>query len=300
MKQLTELLKRHSLAIGIILMFLLTWPIDLSNSGFLPFQVSPALAIFVGYGLVFASLIMTRLTLGKEGVSALLKRFLIWRVERKWYLVAFLLMPSMQFASVLLSAIVRQTPIDFSTVYAYKIFGPSVNLVALIIPFFLFDAIANGEEIAWRGYVLPRLQTKHSALLSSLIVGVIWGLWHLPKYLSHWDTISFVFFMIAIVARAVLYTWLYNNTKGSLLLTTLFHASGNTGGILLPVATTATDGNILTSIVQLLIEGIVAIIITIRMSPARLSRTEPKQVQEEISQPANATSYITSSERAIK
>src|SRR6266508_2120231 len=126
MKQFTELLKRHSLAIGIILMFLLTWPIDLSNSGFLPFQVSPALAIFVGYGLVFASLIMTRLTLGKEGVSALLKRFLIWRVERKWYLVAFLLMPSMQFASVLLSAIVRQTPIDFSTVYAYKIFGPSV------------------------------------------------------------------------------------------------------------------------------------------------------------------------------
>lgn len=280
MNQITLFLKRYSLVVGIVLMFALTWPIDLAYSGMLPFQVPDGAAIFVGYGLVLGSLLMTGLTLGKGGVGTLLKRFLIWRVGWKWYLVAFLLMPSMQIASVLLIALVRQTPIDFSTVYAYKLFGPSVNLVALIVPFFLFDAIANGEEIAWRGYVLPRLQRQHSALSSSLIVGVIWGFWHLPKYLSHWDTVSFVFFMVAIVARAVLYTWLYNNTKGSLLLTTLFHASGNTGGILLPIAITATNGNLLASVVQLLIEGIAAILITVRMGSARLSRTEPKQVQE--------------------
>ncbi len=279
MNQITGYLKRHSLVIGVILMFALTWPIDLANSGFLPFPVAPALAIFVGYGLVLASLIMTSLTLGKDGVRALLKRFLIWRVGWKWYLVAFLLMPSMQIVSVLLSALVRQAPIDFSTVYAYKIFGPSVNLLALIVPFFLFDAIANGEEIAWRGYVLPRLQAKYSALASSLIVGVIWGLWHLPKYLSHWDTATFVFFMAGISARAVLYTWLYNNTKGSLLLTTLFHASGNTGGILLPIANTVTNGNLLASIVQLLIEWIVVFIVVMVAGPARLSRTESVQVQ---------------------
>jgi uncharacterized protein len=294
MNQAAGFLKRHALVIGIILMFTLTWPIDLANSGVLLFQVSPVLAIFVGYGLVFASLMMTGLTLGKEGVAALLKRFLIWRVGWKWYLVAILLMPSMQVASVLLTSLVRQTPIDFSTVYAYKIFGPSVNLMALIVPFFLFDAIANGEEIAWRGYVLPRLQAKHSALVSSLIVGLIWGVWHLPKYLSHWNTVSFLFFMLGILARAVLYTWLYNNTKGSLLLTTLFHASGNTGGILLPLAITATGRNLLASIVQLLIEGIVALIITIRMGPARLSRTESVQVQGSPSTRPNQISHLVS------
>ena len=300
MNRTTAFLKRYSLVIGIVLMFALTWPIDLANSGVLPFQVSEAAAIFVGYGLVSASLVMTGLTLGKHGVITLLKRFLIWRVSWKWYLVAFLLKPSMQVVSVLLSALVRQTPIDFSSVYAYKIFGPSINLVLLIVPFFLFDAIANGEEIAWRGYVLPRLQAKHSALVSSLIVGVIWGLWHLPKHLSHWDTTTFVFFMAGITARAVLYTWLYNNTKGSLFLTTLFHASGNTGGILLPIATTATDGNITVSIIQLLLEVAVVVVVTVMAGAARLSRTEPKQVQEEFSQPGEANPFIGSLERIIR
>jgi uncharacterized protein len=300
MKQFTGFLKRHSLVIGIVLMFALTWPIDLAYSGVLPFQVPEAVAIFVGYGLVLASLIVTGLTLGKHGVVTLLKRFLIWRVSWKWYLVAFLLKPSLQFGSVLLSALVRQTPIDFSTVYAYQIFGPSVNLALLIVPFFLFDAIANGEEIAWRGYVLPRLQAKHSALGSSLLVGVIWGFWHLPKYLSHWDTTTFVFFMAGITARAVLYTWLYNNTKGSLFLTTLFHASGNTGGILLPIATTATSGSITASIIQLLLEVAVVLVVTVMAGTARLSRTEPKQVQEESLQPENADLPVRSLERAIK
>lgn len=300
MNQLTGFLKRYSLGIGILLMFALTWPIDLANSGFMLFQVSPVLAIFVGYGLVLATLLTTGLTLGSQGVTALLKRFLIWRVGWKWYLVALLLMPSIQFVSVLLSAVVRQSPIDFSTVYAFKIFGPSVNLILLIVPFFLFDALANGEEIAWRGFVLPRVQAKHSALVSSLIVGVIWGIWHLPKFLSHWDTLTFVFFMAGITARSVLYTWLYNNTKGSLLLTTIFHAAGNTGGILLPVATTATSGNLTASIIQLLIEVAVVVAVTIRAGAARLSRTEPKQVQQESLQPEPATLTVAALENAIK
>ena len=300
MKKAAGFLTRHSLVIGIILMFALTWPIDLAYSGMLPFQVPDVAAIFVGYGLVLGSLLMTGLTLGKEGVSALLRRFLIWRVSWKWYSVAFLLMPSMQFVSVLLSAIVRQTPIDFSDVYAYKLFGSSVNLLLLIVPFFLFDAIANGEEIAWRGYVLPRLQRKHSALASSLLVGAIWGIWHLPKHLAHWDTMTFVFFMAGITMRAVLYTWLYNNTKGSLLLTTLFHASGNTGGILLPLAITVTGGNLTASLIQFLVELVVVVAVIVRAGAARLSRTEPKQVQDENFPPANASSLTTSFERAIQ
>lgn len=283
MNTTTAFLKRHSLVIGIALMFLLTWPIDLANSGFMPFQVPFVVYIFLGWGFVLASVIMTGLTLGRDGVMALLRRFLIWRVNWKWYLAAFLLLPSMQIAAIWLSAALSQTPIDFSAVFAYRIFGPSANLILLIIPFFLFESIANGEEIGWRGYVLPRLQVKHSALVSSLIVGVIWGFWHLPKYLSHWDTATFVLFMAGTVARAVLYTWLYNNTNGSLLLTALFHASGNTGGIFLPVATTATDGAITTTIIQVLLEVVVVIMVTVIAGPARLSRTEPKQAQEQSS-----------------
>jgi membrane protease YdiL (CAAX protease family) len=186
----------------------------------------------------------------------------------------------MQIAAILLNAALSQTPIDFSTVFAYKIFGPSASLVLLAIPFLLFDAIANGEEIGWRGYVLPRLQAKYSALAASLIVGVIWGFWHLPKFLSHWDTTAFVLFMIGTTAKAVLYTWLYNNTRGSLLLTILFHASGNAGGVFLPVANTVADDNTSLLIIQTLIEITAAVVVTIAAGSARLSRTASLQVQE--------------------
>ncbi len=204
--QFKEFIKRHSLVVGVVLMFALTWPIDLSNSGVLPFQVPFALAILVGYGIFFAALIMTALTLGKGGVIALLKRFLIWRVGGKWYLVAFLLVPSLNLLGVVLNAALSSQPIDFSTVLAYKIFGSSANLVILILPYLLFDAVTNGEEMGWRGYVLPRLQAKHSALASSLILGVIWGLWHLPKFMAPGNTGSFALVVVDTVAKAVFLT----------------------------------------------------------------------------------------------
>lgn len=106
----------------------------------------------------------------------------------------FLLVPCIYLITLFLNAKFGQTPIDFSTVFAHRIFGPSANLALFIVPFFVVDAISNGEEIGWRGYVLPRLQAKHNALVSSLIVGVIWGLWHIPKYVSHWDTVAFAWF----------------------------------------------------------------------------------------------------------
>jgi membrane protease YdiL (CAAX protease family) len=280
MSTFTDFLKRNSLVAGIVLMFLLTWPIDLANSGVMPFQVPFAVYILLGYGFVLASVIMTGLTLGKEAIIALLKRFLLWRVGWKWYPVAFLLIPVIDLLAVYLNSIVSQTPVDFSTVFAYKIFGPSANLILLIVPFFIFDALTNGEEIGWRGYVLPRLQAKYSALISTLILGVIWSFWHLPKFVTHWDTVSFVWFVVDTVAKAILLTWLYNNTRGSLLLVTLFHASFNTASVMLPMANTATGENLGAEIFAVLLTVFVAVVVIFITGPERLSRYEPKQVQE--------------------
>jgi uncharacterized protein len=104
---------------------------------------------------------MTGLTQGRS--AGMLKRFLVWRVGWQWFFIAFLLYPAIFVSAVLLNAAFMQTPIDFSSVMAHKIFGASANLPMFILPFFLFDAITNGEELAWRGCVLPRLQSKHSA-----------------------------------------------------------------------------------------------------------------------------------------
>jgi membrane protease YdiL (CAAX protease family) len=112
---------------------------------------------------------------------------------------------------------------------------------------------------------------------------VIWGFWHLPKFLTHWDTVSFAWFMAHTTIVSVLYTWLYNGTKGSLLLVTLFHAASNATGVFMPMANTVSSGNIGAYIIFFLLEMAAAIIIVIATGSARLSRTEPMQVQEQSS-----------------
>lgn len=283
MNRTTAFLKRYSLVIGIVLMFALTWPIDLANSGIVPIQFPFIVYLFLGWGFIFASIIMTGLTLGKNGVVALLKRYVQWRVGWQWYLAAFLLAPSLIVLAVYINAALVGVPPDFSTVMAHKIFGASAYLPLFILPFFLVDLISNGEEMGWRGYVLPRLQAKYSALTSTLILGVIWGFWHLPKYLSHWNTVSFAWFMVHTMAYAVILTWLYNNTKGSLLLVAISHASSNTAGVFMPMANTVSSENMGAYIIFVLLEVITAVMIIIVTGPERFSRTEPMQAQEELS-----------------
>jgi len=285
MSTTTAFLKRHSLSMGILLMFAFTWPIDLSYAGMLPFQVPFLVYLFLGWGFVAAAVLMTGLTLGKDAVISLLKRYLHWRVSWKWFLVAFLLEPLLMVLGVYGNARLTGVAPDFSQIMAFQIFGKSATLWLFIVPFFIIDFICNGEEIGWRGYVLPRLQARHSAFVSTLIVGIIWGFWHLPKFLSNWNAVSFAWFMGHTMAVAFIYTWVYNGTRGSLLLVTLLHASSNTAGIFLPMANTVSSQNMGAYIAYVLFEWVAAAVIVLVTGPARLSRTEEKQIQEEYPEP---------------
>lgn len=99
----------------------------------------------------------------------------------------------------------------------------------------LIAVMINGEEGGWRGFALPRLQKLSGPLRGSLILGILWGLWHVPLMLipaqsplNHAITLSLlIFFFIQITAKSISYTWLSNNTSGSLLIVTLFHAALN-------------------------------------------------------------------------
>ena len=133
--------------------------------------------------------------------------------------------------------------------------------------------------MGWRGYVLPRLQTKYSALVSSLILGLIWGLWHYPKFLAPGNTTSFALFMLDTTAKAILYTWLYNNTNGSLLLVTLFHAASNVAGVFLPVANTVTGSSMSAFGFVVALDVIAALLIAKLSGAENLSRTLPAQRQ---------------------
>jgi len=275
----SNFLKRHSLVIGIVLMFIYTWTIDLSHSGVLPFKVPFAVALTVGWGFIFVSLFMTWLTLGKDAMKTLFKRFFLWRVGWKWYLVAIVLMPTLRFVAIPLTAWLTGVPADYSHPMIRDIIPLDWPLFALLIAWILFEVFTNGEEMGWRGYVLPRLQSKYNALVSSLILGVIWSVWHLPKFFGTGSSEgrSFFWFTVFTMSVAVLYTWLYNNTHGSLLLVVLFHASGNTVGQFLP-AKFAVAGGILSNL-EIVLFFIAAIVVTSLAGPEHLSRTEEKQVQ---------------------
>jgi membrane protease YdiL (CAAX protease family) len=246
--------------------------------GWLPFKVPYVISLIYGWGISIAALVMTGLTLGKDGIITLLKRFLIWRVGWKWYFVAFFLYPIVFSSAVLLNAAWTGTAINFSGVFAHKIFGPSANLAVFILPFFIYDFLTNGEEMGWRGYVLPSIQAKHSAVVSSLILGVIWAFWHFPRYLAPDNTASFALLMVKVLADALIYTWVYNNTKGSLLLTTILHAASNTAAVFLPMANTLSGEHKDVYITAIVFLVLTAIAVTIMAGAARLSRSEPVQV----------------------
>ena len=143
-------LQRHALVIGIILMFLFTWPIDLSNSGLMPFKVPFILYLFLGWGFIVAAVLMTWLTLDAVAVGQLLGRYLKWRVHWTWYL-ALLLMPAAAVLGVYFNAALTGVPADFSKVLADQLRPPSFSRLAFVLPFFLTDLISTGRRSAGAG-----------------------------------------------------------------------------------------------------------------------------------------------------
>lgn len=218
-----------ALAIGLTWIFMITDA--LGSHGILPFRLPLPLMVVMGYMPTLAAVIVVGLTRGREGVRALFRKLLITRVGIGWYLFAIFAI-----AAVAVIAVVLYN--NFGNGPALPILSSNVpdlpvwQLALTILPMFLVIGIVNGEELAWRGYAVPQLQQKYNALTSSIIMGVIWSVFHLPLFFtvtgSSQAEMSIVSFTISTVSLSILYTWMLNNTRGSVLLAYLFHASANT------------------------------------------------------------------------
>jgi membrane protease YdiL (CAAX protease family) len=211
-------LKRHDLAVFLILAFALSWwvwPLVLLNPEGTP---------LVPFGPLIAAFIVLALTRGWPGVRDLLASMVRWRVGPGWYAVALLLPIVITLGAIYLNAMLGgpiPTAADLADWYTF----PLVFLLTTLVAGPLF------EEPGWRGFALPRLQSNYTPLVASLIVGVIWASWHLPELLS--DVTGQrppLQFFVWIVAQSVVYTWVYNGTRGSVLLVILMHGSTNTIG----------------------------------------------------------------------
>lgn len=237
---LRTVLVRHPLIAFFALAYIGTWtaflPMVLDQNGLgLVTYTLPDVAVFVLFvvstaGPALAGIIVTRATAGTMSVRQLLRRIVLWRVGIRWYLFAlfgFLVLWLVGF-SVFLGAtpfttLVQQWPLLFS------VFVPGV-LLGIFIP-------SLGEEPGWRGFALPRLQRQSGPVLGSLILGFLHGLWHLPAFLTPllgpFAFPDFTAFVLTAMAGTIFYTWLYNNTNGSIFLAILLHASSNAASMLL-------------------------------------------------------------------
>jgi uncharacterized protein len=158
---------------------------------------------------------ITAIADGKSGLKTFFSRMVRWRVGIQWYAIALLLPPVLRLVTVGLNLLTGASMSSSLQIPA----GPDL-LADFLFPGFLL--IALGEEPGFRGFALPRLLVGRSALSASLILGVLHSIWHIPLFIFGSDSPMII---PIIIAGAVLNTWLFNKTNGSVLLAMLLHAS---------------------------------------------------------------------------
>jgi membrane protease YdiL (CAAX protease family) len=194
-----------------------------------------------GFGPAIAAILVAILATGKDGLEDLLSRLFIWRVGIVWHLAALFLPLLMVLAAAGLTALLGiSTSTDAPDAARVVDVLPELVLASLIGTA-LGVIVTAGEEIGWRGYALPKLQEKHSALAASLIVGIFWGLWHIPWVFlvyqpeGSYTVVDVLLYGLGFDAAAVMYTWISNHTRGSVLLACVFHSTYDLTAILVAV-----------------------------------------------------------------
>lgn len=188
--------------------------------------------ILGGLGPPLAGVGLTYLTKDREGRRDYWRRVVDFRrIRVRWYAVILLTFPLLMVLAAALDALLGGEAIRLEA--AALLFGQPLSFLAFTVFILLFGPLP--EELGWRGYALDGLQVRWSALTASLLLGVVWALWHVPQFFIEGTfqsnlgvgTTTFWTFMVQIVASSVLYTWVYNNTGRSTLSAILFHFMEN-------------------------------------------------------------------------
>ena len=262
----SSVFKRHPLITFFVLAFALSWwPIPLYAAGLAPGTIA-------AFGPFLAALIVLAVVQGKVGVVGLLRRMVRWRVGFHWYLVALLL------PVVIFGVAAALNVLLFGAQASSAVLSGWTGLFSTFALSLLIPGIGGSwEEPGWRGYALPRLQAGRSALFASLILGVVWALWHLPLMVIGQVQLSDP---LVIVAWTVVFTWLFNNTNGSVLIAMLMHNMYNVSGGFFSAMFSGADWVRLGWLLVVLWCA-VALMVVIVAGPAHLSRKHGKQEEKD-------------------
>jgi membrane protease YdiL (CAAX protease family) len=226
-------LKKNTLLTYFVLAYAISWavwiPIAFTAQGWVNWHAPYALYYVGSFGPMASALIVTAATEGRHGIRKLLGKLLKWRVGFGYYAFAVLAPIGLFAVALLANRMVMGTWSDLRLLGEadyLPYLGPLGVLGLWLLTYGL------GEETGWRGFALPHLQRKHSAANATLILALLWAGWHLPAFFFR-DTyvemgvFGLPVFAVTLVFVAMVFTWLYNGTGGSLLVVVLFHAVFN-------------------------------------------------------------------------
>lgn len=231
--------QRAPLAMFVGLTFAITWLLWIPGvvlfgdqlSAASPFQV-PGFVVLQTLGAAgpsIAAWIVLRRSEGRQAIRRIGDRYRRWRVGLRWYVVAALLVPAMQLGVLAGDALIGDDAVVSAASPLGQMLGDlGVAGLLAVFPLIVASNVFSSpllEEFGWRGFALPRLQRRYSALTSSVLLGVVWGVWHLPLTIAYGDPLGPL--LLEIVAVTILMTWVFNHTAGSMILMLLFHASLN-------------------------------------------------------------------------
>lgn len=196
------------------------------------------LAVALGaFGPMIAAVILNGRKQGKSGIKEFFRNALSLRVKPVYYILALLL-------PILITALshyfVNYTGIDKLPDTLFPDSLLSVPAIVIFVPYFLFTLIAAGgqEEFGWRGYAQEPMQQRFGILKGSIILGLIWGLWHLPLWFMPGEGhtyYSFFAFLIYVVSTSVSIGWLYNASGKKLIIPLIIHTAGNVSVPFFPI-----------------------------------------------------------------
>jgi membrane protease YdiL (CAAX protease family) len=221
---------KRELIVFFALAYLLSWviwlPLYLPYFGIHVIKALPFNHALGGLGPMLASLALTFFYKGKEGLLQLMRSLV--QVKPFNLLVIVLIGPFLLLMlSLVLSSSVNSTSLSFHHIGISKEF-PDFN----IITFFIYNLIffGFGEETGWRGYALPRLQENMNAFWASTALTVGWALWHWPLFLyrpgyTSMDIYGIIGWILSLYTGSILLTWLYNSSRGSVLICAVFHST---------------------------------------------------------------------------
>jgi membrane protease YdiL (CAAX protease family) len=261
--------KRRSLFLGYALIaYLLSWaieiPLALRAQGVISVDIPFAIHYLVAFGPFVAGVVLTWREGRATGLKNLLKRMIKWRVQAVWWIVA--ISPLLLFFIVALGTrLVQGTWMEVGALGRVD-FLPDLGIGSVFLWLVTFGL---GEETGWRGYLLPRLQRDNSAWSATIILWVIWAIWHVPSfYYLHTVTGggTLVGFLLGVLAGSIFLTWLYNSTGGSVLIVAVWHG-------LFDYVTACTDckSGLIAATVSTLVM-VWAVVVVLIFKPKNLSR----------------------------